>query len=202
MRLWDAQQLSAQSNPFSMFKWTLRVKKGAPRRLANILEMDAKSGWDWRPEELGSILQHQMELTVQSGLLELSPVLPEGLVKILQNEEALPKQFGDLFTGSKTDTRILKWIRTLALRRLEKRASPLPREVLQLIVCLAEAAAFTPLPRSRESQIKSKKLHQKTLRLPWLGISYRTMLLKYVSMIHTPARISSTPKQRKLAVTL
>jgi hypothetical protein len=201
MRLWDEPPFSDEPPPCSMFNWTLRVKKGAPKRLADIMEMDAKSGWGWSPEELGSIFQHQMQLPVKSGLLELSPVLPGGLTKILQNEKELPKQFGEMFTGNKTDSKILRWTRTLALRCLEKRANPLPREVVQLIVCLAEAAAFMPLPCSKENQVKSRRLHERILKFPWLGATYRTLLLKYVSTIHLPNPASSNLKRRKLVST-
>jgi len=202
MRRWDAKEYFEEAISSSMCNWTLKITKGSPQRLADILEMDAESGWEWKTEELGCIFQHQMQLTVQAGLLELSPLLPAGLKRILQYDEQLPQSFGELFFTCKANPKILKWIQTLTLRCLEQRTSPLPRQVLQLIACLAEAADGLTCSRSKQSVLKSNRSHQKVLKFSWLDTSCRTMLLKYLGLISSPERKASESKKRKLSVAL
>lgn len=183
MRQWNTKRLCTDTNSSSPSQWVWRIKQSDPKRLADLLDMEGESGWDWHPDELGSIFEHQMQLPLRAGLLELSPALPFEVESILRTKKDLPKRFGQIFFVRNVDTRFLKWIHTSALRCLDRKTSPLPREIVRLIACLAEAADLSPLPRTNPSPSKSSRWHKKALKLPWLHTPYRTLLLKHLNLI-------------------
>jgi len=110
---------------------TTDIFKGDPGRLVKLLELEADSGRDWQPDELGPILRHQLASPVKADIQDA------------QSEADGIRTFEELFRHPQPPVELLKLTKEFAKAHRRAPDSPLPREVASVLyyACIVAAQA-------------------------------------------------------------
>ena len=159
---------------------TTGVFRSDPERLEQLFAIALENHPDYRPEELGSILQHQLCTRVEFDLGSLDA----GSRRLLQaagacGEGGVIRTFRDLFTVPHPPIHLLQLTKNFAKSHLKHPESPLPPEIATVLYYSSIATAWVRLDR-RISELTLADLSRgfgQMLSEPWLDKELRGLFV-------------------------
>ena len=159
--------------------------KAAPQVLATLMntEGDPRHG-DWQPEELGEILQHQLDAPLLFDLGSVDGGSREPADG--DNDAAEVRSFGALFNHPNPPLGLLRLTKDFAKMSDRRVANPLPAEVATVLYYAAIAAAVLRHEQwiSRIGQQKFNDGVAWVLRQQWVVGSLRDLFLEFQTTRH------------------
>jgi len=158
---------------------TTGVFRSDPDHLEQLFVLALEHHPDYRPEELGSILQHQLCTLVEFDLSSLDA----GSRRLLQAAAACGegggiRTFRDLFTHPSPPIHLLHLTKNFAKSHLKHPESPLPPEIATVLYYSSIVTAWVRLDR-RISELTAADLERglaQVLAEPWLDPDLRHLL--------------------------
>jgi hypothetical protein len=162
-----------------MFDSTAEVFRSDPERLARIFAIAESRGPDYRPEELGAILRHQLSTLVEFDLRNLDA----GSQRLLRASAACGegggiRTFGDLFRHPQPPIPLLHLTKGFAKSHLNHPESPLPPEIATALYYASIVCAWLRWNR-RITWLTPGELSRglrQLLEQPWLDPELRALL--------------------------
>lgn len=159
-----------------MMDSTTGVFQSDPDRLEQLFLLALERHPDYRPEELGSILQHQLCTAVEFDLGSLDA----GSRRLLEAAAACGegggiRTFRDLFTHAHPPVQLLQLTKLFAKSHLKHPESPLPPEIATILYYASIITAWIRLNR-RISELTPADLERGLVQLlsePWLDQDLR-----------------------------
>jgi len=118
------------------------LSKSNPASLARMMDLDTDTKHDWHPEELGSILRHQLESPLGFDLGNFAPESKEALKAIGPSATIPLNTFGDLLRHPHPPPAVLKLVKEFAKANRNNPQSTLPPEVATVVYFAAIVAAL------------------------------------------------------------
>jgi hypothetical protein len=160
---------------------TTGVFRSDPDRLEQLFVLALEHHPDYRPEELGSILEHQLCTLVEFDLSSLDA----GSQRLLQAAAACGegggiRTFRDLFTHHNPPIHLLQLTKNFAKSHLKHPDSPLPPEIATVLYYTSIVTAWVRLNR-RISELAAADLERGLAQVaaePWLDEELRNLLVE------------------------
>jgi hypothetical protein len=118
------------------------LSKSNPASLARMLDLDAGTNHDWHPEELGSILRHQLDSPLMFDLANFAPESKEALKAINPSATIPLNTFGDLLRHPHPPLALLTLVKEFAKDNRNNPQSTLPPEVASVVYFAAIVVAL------------------------------------------------------------
>jgi hypothetical protein len=175
-----------------MLDTTAEVFRSDPERLARVFALAENRGADYRPDELGSILRHQLSTSVEFDLRHLEA----GSQRLLHAAAACGegggiRTFGDLFRHPQPPVSLLHLTKNFAKSHLNHPDSPLPPEIATVLYYACIVCALLRCDR-RITWLTTEELVRGLRQLldqPWIEPELRTILelgLERLEDSHSP----------------
>ena len=155
----------------------MQAQSPNPAALLAMLELSGDSSQDWYPQELASILKHELAAPLPLALGGLSQNLGHVLEKLEPGTPA-PRTLEELFLQSHPSIELLRLIKKFAKRCSNGREAGLPRELSLLLYYLSIALARMRC-HARLSELPDAALEkglQWCIAQDWVGKSIRCIL--------------------------
>ncbi len=155
-----------------MDKSSRRILASSPRVLARIMAVGEDSPVDWRPEEMGAILRHQLDAPLAVDLEAANPDLAKRLREVTAARPGSELQtFADVFGHTHVPVQYLEIIAAFAQNQMDNRSAVIPREIARVLfdACLALALTFHGRRLSAMPKESLTREFEQTLALPWIG---------------------------------
>jgi hypothetical protein len=150
---------------------TAAVFRSDPERLARVFALAEDRSLDYRPEELGAILRHQLATSVEFDLGSLDP----GSQRLLRAAAACGggggiRTFGELFAHPQPPVSLLVLTKTFAKSNLSHPDSPLPPEIATVLYYASIVVALVRCDRQITELTQSELACglEQLLDQPWL----------------------------------
>jgi WD40 repeat protein/serine/threonine protein kinase len=118
------------------------LSKSDPASLARMMELDMGTKHDWQPDELGSILRHQLDSPLGFDLGNFAPESKEVLDVISPSATIPLNTFGDLLRHPHPPLEVLKLVKEFAKANRNNSQSTLPPEIATVIYFAAIVVAL------------------------------------------------------------
>jgi WD40 repeat protein len=161
------------------------LSKSNPASLARMMDLDTDTKHDWHPEELGSILRHQLESPLGFDLGNFAPESKEALKAIGPSATIPLNTFGDLLRHPHPPPEVLKLVKEFAKANRNNLQSTLPPEVATVVYF---AAIVVGLMRcgQRITALDDQALRQGVewvLAQPWIDDFSRPLFREALTLI-------------------
>jgi len=159
-----------------MSQWDLHASD--PRALGRVMGLGGTGERIWRPEELATLLRHQLSASIQFDLGNLDAGMAARLKALGAGENLLLNSFNDLLHHPHPPIELLMMTKDFARAIQNHPDSPLPREIALLLYFASIVVALVRCGRRITS------FDDKTLRRslewfenqPWVEESMRSLL--------------------------
>jgi len=151
----------------------LDIHKTAPSDLAKLLERESQSSVMWQPDELASILRHQLAAPLVGDLQSLDPQLPEKLRRIVSDGGPRPESFGDLLRHPSPPLELLELAKQFFKIHGDEKQEALPSEIAAVLYLASISAALVRCYQ-RISSLTNESLAEKlswAKSKPWIDES-------------------------------
>lgn len=148
------------------------------KSLARLLDLDDAAGDLWMPDELGAVLEHQLNAPLATDLGHLEPGLDARLAAISPDSGPPVRTFRDLFTHPHPPVELLESTKRFAKHCRNHARNALPVEVASVLYLLSIVVALRRCGR-RISGLDSESLRYGVdwaRRQPWLDETTRNLL--------------------------
>ncbi|QDU72564.1 hypothetical protein [Mucisphaera calidilacus] len=149
-----------------------------PRKLADMIALDAQEGHGWAPSELATIFKHQLASPLLVDLCDFDPVGAEEARMLALRSEPPITSFTDLLTHAEPPVGLLDQVKKLAKAMMNHLDSVMPRELAVTLYYLAIANAMVKA-ETRLSSLSDGELKQGLVwaaSQSWLDEDYRATL--------------------------
>jgi hypothetical protein len=169
---------------------TAAVFRSDPERLARVFALADDARPNYRAEELGAILHHQLSTPVEFDLASLEP----GSRRLLRAAAACGdgggiRTFGDLFRHAHPPIPLLVLTKTFAKSHLSHPDSPLPAEIATVLYYASLTATAVRCGRQITDLTRAQLDHglAQLLDQPWLDPDLRTLFEAGLALMAKPS---------------
>lgn len=163
-----------------------QIQRADPATLAGLMDVAAEQGDPWRPEELGAILQHQLDSSVEFELGMFEPALGPAVVGLLQAAAAPPiRTFRELFCHHQPPKELLNHTRQFAKSCRQAGSYNLPPEIATIMYVTSITVARLRLGERLTSLDDAGLSHSLrwALAQPWLDGEVRRLLAEGLGIV-------------------
>jgi hypothetical protein len=166
------------------------LSRAAPEVLASLMNVeDHPTHGDWLPQELGQILQHQLDAPL---LFDLSSIADPDRVSLVRHAESgTVRNFGALFCHRDPPLALLRLTKDFAKSSDRRRSNPLPAEVATVLYYAAIIAALLR-HGERISRIGEETLREGArwvLRQHWVAEPLRDLFVEFLTTPREDAEV-------------
>lgn len=174
------------------FDVTTDLFRSDPEHLERLFALALEHHPDYRPEELGAILRHQLSTSVEFDLSSLDP----GSQRLLRAAAACGegggiRTFRDLFCHPAPPIQLLQLTKNFAKGHLNHPESPLPPEIATVLYYTSIVTARVRLDRqiSRLAAADLERGVRQVLSEQWLDPDLRDLLEEGLRHLQTPTTL-------------
>lgn len=156
------------------------LKHSAPRQLARVMGLASSSAGLWRPEELDAILQYQMSERFETSIVGEDPSVAMRCRILRQAEDAMIRNFGDLFQHPNPPLGLLQTAKEYAKYTRQNPNSSIPPEVSSLLYLMTIATALVRYSK-KISSLDPKSLSEGfawALQQSWVSEPVKALFLE------------------------
>jgi WD40 repeat protein/predicted Ser/Thr protein kinase len=174
------------------------LSKSDPASLARMMDLDTGTKHDWHPEELGSILRHQLDSPLAFDLGNFAPE-SKGTLDVISPSTTTPlNTFGDLLRHPHPPLEVLKLVKEFAKANRNNSQSTLPPEIATVVYFAAIVVALMRCGQ-RITALDDDALRQGVewvVAQPWIDELSRSLLRDALTFIgpDRPKRERAVPE--------
>ncbi|HUI06909.1 MAG TPA: protein kinase [Verrucomicrobiae bacterium] len=170
------------------------LSRSDPTSLARMMDLDTGTKHDWHPQELGSILRHQLDSPLAFDLGNFAPE-SKGMLEAIAPSANFPvNTFGDLLRHPHPPLGALKIMKEFAKANRDNPEGTFPTEVAAAVYYAAIAVALTRCGQ-RITSLDDDALRQGmewVIAQPWVDEATRSLLRDALTLVG-----SGPPKQER-----
>lgn len=159
--------------------------------LAKMMALDTHEESLWNPDDLGDVLEHQLNTALEADLAGLRPGLRGRLAELNAADGPRITTFRDLFVHPRPPLELLELTKQFAKRCRSNRDAPLPEDIATVLYLAAIVAAITCLG-ARITKLSNEGMRHGlawALRQTWLDETIRALLERGVEAFTGPGSI-------------
>jgi len=161
------------------------LSKSDPAALARMMDLDTGTKHDWQPDELGSILRHQLDSPLGLDLGNFAPE-SKGTLDALRPSASIPlNTFGDLLRHPHPPLEVLKLTKEFAKANRNNPQSTLPPEIATVVYFAAIVVALMRCGQ-RITALDDQALRQGVewiVAQPWIDELSRSLFREALTVI-------------------
>lgn len=176
-----------------MAKTLSSLFEGSPRRLAELMSLEARPLMEWRLDELPSILKHQWTAPIHQDLLLIDPALAKRLEGSQPAHSRRWQCFGDILHDPDAPLGALQLLMDYAKASWTHGQRPMPQAIAQVLYYACMARAWTQYQQiigGLEEQ-HMRRGFEWALALPWLDRPIRQIFVDAKQSLPGPQGKSS-----------
>ncbi len=162
---------------YRMNESTDKIFQTNPQILARMMELEGNQPVEWRPEELGAILRHQLSAPIVFDLEAMDPQLANKANVLCTPNRQFLRTFKDLFHSAEAPLELLVLSKDFAKASLTHPDSPIPKAIAEVIYFASIAVALT-LHGQRISRLDDEMLlrcFDRMIVRPWMDDETRDL---------------------------
>jgi hypothetical protein len=166
-----------RAQAYRMNDSTDKIFQTNPQILARMMELEAGAPMEWRPEELGAILRHQLSAPILFDLEALDPELASKASALGGPNRQFLRTFKDLFHSPQVPLELLVLSKDFAKASLTHPDSPIPKAIAEVIYFASIAVALIQHGQriSRLDDDMMLRCFDRMIVRPWLDEETRAL---------------------------